>query len=64
MTDSCEEAGQIDADRAKEEIERCAGTQYDPRVVAEFLAIQNGELNQARKEAETTVARGSHALPI
>jgi response regulator RpfG family c-di-GMP phosphodiesterase len=54
----------IDADRAKEEIERCAGSQYDPRVVAEFLAIQNGELDQARKEAETTVARGSHALPI
>lgn len=41
---------------AKQEIERCAGSQFDPSVVEEFLKISDEELVGSRKGAE----RSSH----
>ena len=37
---------------AREEIRRCAGTQFDPRVVAEFLKLSDEELIATRGQAE------------
>jgi putative nucleotidyltransferase with HDIG domain len=39
---------------AKKEIERCAGTQYDPEIVRHFLTITDEELIQTRAHAEST----------
>jgi putative nucleotidyltransferase with HDIG domain len=39
---------------AKREIERCAGTQYDPDIVRQFLTITDEELVQTRAHAEST----------
>jgi response regulator RpfG family c-di-GMP phosphodiesterase len=37
---------------AKKEIERCAGTQFDPKVVEVFLQVTKEELEQTRTDAE------------
>jgi len=39
-------------EKARQEIARCAGTQYDPRVVEQFLAIPPEEFDEARQQAE------------
>ena len=54
----------IDADSAKAEIARCAGTQYDPQVAEEFMQVTNEELEEARSEAEDTVLRNSRELVV
>jgi len=41
---------------AREEIQRCAGTQFDPRLVAEFLRIDEEELIETRKRVERASA--------
>jgi len=39
---------------AREEIQRCAGSQFDPALVEEFLKISDDELMEARARAERT----------
>jgi response regulator RpfG family c-di-GMP phosphodiesterase len=48
---------------ARAEIQRCAGTQFDPRIVQEFLRIPDEELMEARAhvESETLAAESSSA---
>jgi putative nucleotidyltransferase with HDIG domain len=55
---------------AKKEIERCSGDQFDPEVVAAFLAISDEELIETRAYAERTshestaaVSKTTPALP-
>jgi HD-GYP domain-containing protein (c-di-GMP phosphodiesterase class II) len=38
---------------AREEIERCAGTQFDPRVVEAFLRVPAEEWERIRLDVET-----------
>jgi putative nucleotidyltransferase with HDIG domain len=42
----------LPVETARQEIERCAGTQFDPRLVAEFLRISDEELRDARARVE------------
>ena len=42
----------VPVDEAQREIERCAGEQFDPYVVAAFLEITRDELEEARRDAE------------
>ncbi len=41
---------------ARAEIERCAGTQFDPRIVKEFLRIVDEDLIEARAHVESETA--------
>ncbi|HEX5139171.1 MAG TPA: HD domain-containing phosphohydrolase [Planctomycetota bacterium] len=49
---------------ARKEIERCAGTQFDPRIVKEFLRISDGDLMEARAGVETESAAAAAAAPV
>ncbi|MHC4932828.1 MAG: HD-GYP domain-containing protein, partial [Planctomycetota bacterium] len=42
----------VPIDQAKKEIERCSGTQFDPKIVEVFLKITDEELLQTRTDAE------------
>jgi len=54
----------IPVDAAKLEIERASGTQFDPRVVAAFLQITDGELDETRAHAERSSQSTSMALGL
>jgi len=44
----------VPVELAKKEIERCAGQQFDPEVVRQFLLLTDEELDQTRSLAEST----------
>lgn len=46
---------------ARAEIERCAGSQFDPRIVKEFLRIADEDLIEARARVETETAAAEPA---
>jgi putative nucleotidyltransferase with HDIG domain len=48
---------------ARAEIERCAGTQFDPRIVKEFLRIGDEDLIEARARVESESAAAEPAEP-
>jgi len=49
-------------EHARKEIKRCAGTQFDPRIVEEFLRIPDEDLRGARAEVENE-SNGSESAP-
>jgi putative nucleotidyltransferase with HDIG domain len=48
---------------ARAEIERCAGTQFDPRIVKEFLRIVDEDLIEARARVESESAAAEPPAP-
>jgi response regulator RpfG family c-di-GMP phosphodiesterase len=49
--------------QARAEIERCAGTQFDPSIVTAFLRFTDEELIEARARVEDEVAPAESAAP-
>jgi len=54
----------VPVDLAKKEIERCAGTQFDPQCVTEFLKISDQELAEVRESAEHSSYAASREFQV